>query len=318
MIHASEDASTKRGRKLSGNSPPKNTKKQKEVDNCLTCNEPAIEDALECVWCEQLQHSKCIKISPSQYSALSNISSNVVFFCSLCLFKLPSALMAYDKTNEACSTIEDKLKSVEINLSKKFNSLADQVKELSSKIRHRSQEPDCEKAMDTRPSQAASTAVERAETTSEVLTSFINEEKERCKRRLNLIVHNVSESSADTGSERKSHDVSTVTSMFEKYLGVKAKITNANRIGQKKDNQPGPRLIKVSVESEREKATILRNCTKLRTKDNPEDIQKVYITPDLTPREQQHNKALRARLAEMNKDGKKYLIKNGRIMQREG
>ena len=85
--------------------------------------------------------------------------------------------------------------------------------------------------MDTRLSQAASTAVERAETTSEVLTSFINEEKERCKRRLNLIVHSVSESSADTGSERKVHDVSTVTSMFEKYLGVKAKITNANRIG---------------------------------------------------------------------------------------
>ena len=74
----------------------------------------------------------------------------------------------------------------------------------------------------------------------------------------------------------------------------------------------------MSVESEREKAAILRNCTKLRAKDNPEDIQKVYITPDLTPREQQHNKALRARLAEMNKDGKKYLIKNGRIVQREG
>ena len=47
-------------------------------------------------------------------------------------------------------------------------------------------------------------------------------------------------------------------------------------------------------------------------------IRKVYITPDLTPREQQHNKALRACLAEMNKDGKKYLIKNGRIVQRGG
>ena len=42
----------------------------------------------------------------------------------------------------------------------------------------------------------------------------------------------------------------------------------------------------------------------------------MYITPDLTPREQQHNKALRAQLAEMNKDGKKYWIKNGRIVQR--
>ena len=126
IIQASEDATTKRVRRLSGNSP-KNNKKQKEAENCTTCNEPAIEDAFECVWCERLQYSKCVKISPDQYSALSNVPSNIMFFCSLCLFRLPSALMAYNKTNETCSIIEDKLKSVEITLSNKFDSLTDQV-----------------------------------------------------------------------------------------------------------------------------------------------------------------------------------------------
>ena len=63
---------------------------------------------------------------------------------------------------------------------------------------------------------------------------------------------------------------------------------------------------------------LLRNCTKLRARDNPEDIQKVYIAPDLTPREQQHNKDLRIQLAEKNKSGKKYFIKNGRIVQMGG
>ena len=99
-------------------------------------------------------------------------------------------------------------------------------------------------------------------------------------------------------------------------MGVKVKITNANRIGRKNDNQLRPRLIKVSVESECEKAVILHNCTKLRARDNPEDVRKVYITPDLTPREQQHNKVLRAQLAEKNKDRQKYQIKNGRIVRR--
>ena len=152
-------------------------------------------------------------------------------------------------------------------------------------------------------------ANKRVDSTSEVLTSFINEEKERYKRRLNLIVHNVLESSADNGSERKSHDINTVTSIFEKYWGVKVKITNANRIGRKKEGQLRPRLTKVSVESEHEKAVMLHNCTKLRARDIREEIQNVYITPDLTPREQQHNKVLRAQLAERNKDGKKYWIK---------
>ena len=154
--------------------------------------------------------------------------------------------------------------------------------------------------------------------TFEVSNSYINEEKERSRRRLNVIVHNVAELSAESGSERKSHDISNVASIFDKYVGVKVKVTNANRIGRRKDDQPRPRLIKVSVESERDKAMLLRNCTKLHARDNLEDIQKVYITPDLTPREQQHNKELRIQLAEKNKSGKKYFIKNGGIVQMGG
>ena len=115
-ISVSDDAAetVKRLRVPSGNSPPKNTKKQKEGDCCITCKEPAGDNALECIWCEQYQHSSCIKISANQYSALSNVPSNIVFFCSVCLFKLPNALMTYDKSNEMCSSIENKLKSVEL------------------------------------------------------------------------------------------------------------------------------------------------------------------------------------------------------------
>jgi len=38
--------------------------------------------------------------------------------------------------------------------------------------------------------------------------------------------------------------------------------------------------------------------------------------PDLTPKELALNKALRSELAEKNKDGKKYQIKNGKLVQR--
>ena len=103
-IQASEDATeaNKRGR-VSSNSPPMNNKKQKDADNCVTCSEPTVEDALQCVWCERWEHSKCVKISADQYLVLSDISSNIVFFCSQCLFKLPNALMTFGKSNETCS-----------------------------------------------------------------------------------------------------------------------------------------------------------------------------------------------------------------------
>ena len=107
-------------------------------------------------------------------------------------------------------------------------------------------------------------------------------------------------------------------SIFDEYMGIKPSIANALRIGKKRE--PGsnvkPRLLKLTLASEHEKALLLCNCTKLRNKNNPENIRNVYVTPDLTPREQQQNKALRVKLAEMNNGAKKYWIKNGKIVQR--
>ena len=104
-----------------------------------------------------------------------------------------------------------------------------------------------------------------------------------------------------------------MSSIFHKHLTVPATITKAIRLG-KKSNMP--RLLKVSVASESDKASIMRNCTKLRNVNLPSIVQKVFITPDLTPREQEVNKKLRAELKELNKDGNKFKIKNWKIVQR--
>ena len=50
---------------------------------------------------------------------------------------------------------------------------------------------------------------------------------------------------------------------------------------------------------------------------DPDWIMKVFITPDLTPKEQEQSKELRKQLAELNSSGKKYRIKNGAIVRRE-
>ena len=77
-----------------------------DSQTCQTCNEPICDDALECMWCERLQHRSCIKISDNHYSALSSFPSNIVFFCmsSLsCFHKLPSAIKAHDNLQEMYS-----------------------------------------------------------------------------------------------------------------------------------------------------------------------------------------------------------------------
>ena len=92
--------------------------------------------------------------------------------------------------------------------------------------------------------------------------TVINEERDREKRQLNLIVHNLTESTSDRGETRKSEDIKCSTDIFNNhdYLKAKATVTKAVRLGKKSDK---PRLLKVTVDSIETKAFILRNCTNL-------------------------------------------------------
>ena len=145
------------------------------------------------------------------------------------------------------------------------------------------------------------------------VTFLMNEEKEKEKRKLNIIVHNLPECDDVDPSNRKNHDISKTSSIIDKYLTVPTTITQAIRIGKKREK---PRLLKVTLVSNQQKAAVLRNCTRLRRTDIPEDVRRIYITPDLTPKEQEINKNLRSQLAEKNKDGKQFRIKNGKIVRR--
>lgn len=153
-----------------------------------------------------------------------------------------------------------------------------------------------------------------ANTIVNVTSTLATEQRERERRQLNVILHNVPESKSSDPNIRKKEDIDFVKSTFSDVLGVPAVITNAVRLGKKESRD---RLLKIAVESLDQKKAILRNKLKLRGEESPAHTHKLFITPDLTPTEQKENKDLRLKLAQMNKNGKKYKIKNGQIVQRE-
>jgi len=57
------------------------------------------------------------------------------------------------------------------------------------------------------------------------------------------------------------------------------------------------------------KKMVLHNSVKLRDESNLDCNKKVFITPDLTPKEQEENKLLTEKLIDMNKGGKVFRIK---------
>ena len=116
----------------------------------------------------------------------------------------------------------------------------------------------------------------------------------------------IPESEDEDPPSRKSHYVIQVSDIVCKYLETSVSIINALRIDRKKGKTL---LTKDILGSPCEKATVLHDCTKLRSSNYPVNIRKIYITPDLTSKEQKINKNLRAKLADINKDGKHYRIK---------
>ena len=126
-----------------------------------------------------------------------------------------------------------------------------------------------------------------------ITSSLANEQKEREKRKLNVMVYNVPESEASNGLEKKEEDLNRLNNLFKDNLQISANITKVIRLGKRDDK---PRLLKVSLGSADQKSNLLRNKAKLKKDSNPEHIKNIYISPDYTPLEQKKRKALREQL----------------------
>ena len=282
-----------------------------DYELCVKCNGPVSTDFFECIWCERWQHCKCVNISTEKSSNLRDLPINIAFFCCQCVSKLPFALNSYDKANEACSNIDRKLNSMQENLTNSVERWTKEANELSklsedaekfTKVLPKNSKPPKEVHQNKDSLSVHSIASMTADT--------VLEEKE--KRKLNLIIHHIPEFNLEPQDQKE--DIDNLAVLFNKHVGIPASVTNTIRIGKKTNR---PRLIKVTLSSREEKISILRSRRNLRNKDHPTHVNKVFITPDLTPLQQRTNKHLRIELAELSKSNKCYIIKQGKIIRRE-
>ena len=109
---------------------------------------------------------------------------------------------------------------------------------------------------------------------------------------------------------RKQDDTDSAAAIFNQHLGIPTSVSNATRLGRKGTK---PRILRVTVATERDKAIILWNSTKVRSVTGVEYLKNLFITPDMTPSKREQNKALRSRLKGMNQSGNWYRIKTVRL-----
>ena len=92
-------------------------------------------------------------------------------------------------------------------------------------------------------------------TINSTVTTLLAEEKEKEKRKLNVILHQIPESTLEDTLERKACDTDHVKSTFENFLKIDTEIDTMVHIG-KKDPQK-TRLLKVDIPSKKLKKFVL-------------------------------------------------------------
>lgn len=320
------------GKGKKGQNTPKEDKRESEgndtsdnaVDEqgedlkCDICSS-SVERLVQCDRCLTWYCCGCANI-PEQLQVVLSEFIELHWFCSGCDQKAIDAIRSFNDDSDPITNIKSSFTKAINTAMKSFQeALQEVIKNFQNTIHTTlTANPSESTSMDTESPILTPGLLSRHEPltvqdVSQAVSSCMSEEKEKQKRKLNLIVHNLPESTLDEGQQRKSDDICKTTDIFKEVLQVNSKVTNAVRIGKKGDKM---RLLKITVETEKDKANILRNAIKLRSDSLPEYRRKIFITPDMTPRERDENKALRAKLSELNKSGNIYKIKNGKIVQR--
>jgi len=93
----------------------------------------------------------------------------------------------------------------------------------------------------------------------------------------------MAESSSNQPQSHEEQDIASIRDKLHSQLEVQPLISNPIRLGKR--GGPKPRLFKIIVESEEEKATILQNVKRLRLSSTLHYLKHIFITLDFTPRE---------------------------------
>lgn len=264
--------------------------------SCGTCliEVKSTENGLQCEWCLRWFHSNCEKVSGQEYKRLSDKNCKLRWFCRSCNSNFP-------KFRKVQSKLEEENKQLRLE----NESLKDILKQLQDKM-------ECFKT----------------EIMKEIKDE-LREEQDKEKRKPNLILFQMTESDSTDMKEVVEHDQAISMDFFTNGVNVsEVEIEEVIRLGKKQNingptgeqeselaPRPRPRPLLVKLKNERMKWTILKNAKNLKYARN--EYRKISIVPDLTPKEREIDKNLRAQLKEKRDQGEEgWYIYRGKLLKK--
>ena len=227
-----------------------------------------------------------------------------------------------------CNSVVDvmgaKLDMITNELTKMSDNLNDLIAQIGHMIESNEQQPRTDQNNETpsapmRSSQEQQThrtrQFERIDQThaapvQQQIVGMFDQYLDKEKRKNNVVVFNLPESTCQTNSDRMKEDVNSFIQMVREDLHLSVSVSKCFRVGKRVDTRP--RLLIVSLESEWDKWDVLRQAPLLKYANRS---PRVFINPDLSVHERVEAKRLREELAKRKASGETNIkIQRGRIV----
>jgi hypothetical protein len=281
---------------------PEEVAAAKNCEKCEDCGKSVLDHdkGLQCEACEAWFHASCQGMSEDTYKIVGQ--SCIHWFCKNCdkavskLFKtIANIKVRQDKMEQALDKAVEDIKAVKAEIIE----MSSFSKELDTKLEIIIEAKLVESVEELKKSKESEPVMVAGLGRDEVL-----EEIEIEKRRLNLVIMGIKEDNEDDAAVK---DLFTV---LVGSKGVKA-VSSVERIGRAQAGKIRP--IRVKMINSDSKLDVLKSCSDLR---KHEEYKKVYISPDLTRKQQEADKSIRDKLKEMRNGGETDIrIKKGKIVK---
>lgn len=309
---------------------------KKGSDRCTVCNTAVSkkEQAVACEACERWCHIMCAGIDGKTYETLKAVD-NLHWFCNECNGRVVKMLSDITQLQKKQEEMEKRQVDFEKGMRDLNTTFLGEVAIMREKVEKVVEEVQLvkdghgkleqrlagEKARDKQIDELTAAFIQdgpwvvRKEVENEMnmglraVREDVEEKLEIERRKENLVIHGVPETDAE-------RDIDTVTQILSLglHLDFTRYVESMMRIGRVQTERPRP--LRLKLKSQNARKEILARAKNLK---ESEDYKRMFITPDLTRKQQEADKELRMKLKEIREGGEpEAKIKFGKIVKNVG
>ncbi len=268
----------------------------KESSKCAKCKKSVKKNdsGLACEICETWYHAECVSMSEDEFRDFekNEVGQKMHWFCPDCEKGTLSMLKTVKRLEQRQSKLEEETEKVKA-------SVQDQNKKIDEQnVKIDVIEKNIDKRIDAK------------------VEDRLSEDKEREKRSLNIIIHNIEEPGASLSSQQKIvTDLRVVSEVMAAHMDMEVEVTECIRLGKPREGPGKPRPLRIRVKDQNTKSTILRNSPKLKSVPDPK-VNSIFINPDLTLMQRDDDKKLRDECKSRRDAGEDVIIRAGKVIPR--